>query len=109
MRRMTMLLAILFVLVPLAFAAGSFVPGTKVKVPDKVPLKSYPFDLQDVRLLGGPFRDAMLRDQKYLLELDSDRLLHNFRVTAGLPSTAQPLEDGKSPRVNCAVTVSDIT
>jgi len=97
MRRMTICSLVLFVVVPLAFSAGSFMPGSKVKVPDKVALKAYPFDLQDVRLLDGPFRDAMLRDQKYLLELDSDRLLHNFRVTAGLPSTAQPLGGWEEP------------
>ena len=50
-----------------------------------------PFDLRLVRLLDGPFRDAMLRDRKYLYMLDSQRLLHMFRVTAGLPSSAEPL------------------
>ena len=44
-----------------------------------------PFRLDEVRLLDGPFKDAMIRDQQYLLSLDVDRLLHNFRVTAGLP------------------------
>jgi DUF1680 family protein len=72
--------------------------SSKIKVPDKVPPKAYPFDLQDVRLLDGPFHDAMLRDQKYLLELDPDRLLHNFRVTAGLPSSAQPLGGWEDPK-----------
>jgi DUF1680 family protein len=33
-----------------------------------------------------------------LLELDSDRLLHNFRVTAGLPSSAQPLGGWEDPK-----------
>jgi len=73
-------------------------PSPKIKVRDKVPSKVSPFDLREVRLLDGPFRDAMLRDQKYLLELDSDRLLHNFRVTAGLPSTAQPLGGWEDPK-----------
>jgi hypothetical protein len=96
-RKISVLLVIL-VIVPIAFAAGSFIPASKVKVQDKVPLKAYPFDLQDVRLLDGPFRDAMLRDQKYLLELDADRLLHNFRITAGLPSTAQPFGGWEEPK-----------
>jgi DUF1680 family protein len=82
----------------MAFATGTFLPASKVKVPDKVALKAYPFDLQDVRLLAGPFRDAMLRDQKYLLELDADRLLHTFRLTAGLPSTAQPFGGWEEPK-----------
>jgi DUF1680 family protein len=58
-----------------------------------------PFPLTAVRLLDGPFRDAMLVDQKLLLELDVDRLLHNFRVNAGLPSTATPLGGWEAPEV----------
>src|SRR6266545_3354254 len=42
------------------------------------------FRLVDVRLLAGPFLDAQRRDEKYLLLLEPDRLLHNFRVNAGL-------------------------
>lgn len=47
-----------------------------------------PFDLRDVRLLDGPFRDAQARGARYLLSLDADRLLHNFRVNAGLAPRA---------------------
>jgi uncharacterized protein len=54
---------------------------------------------EEVRLLDGPFRDAMLRDQLFLLSLDPDRLLHTFRVNAGLPSTAQPLGGWEAPDV----------
>jgi len=32
----------------------------------------------------------MLRDQKFLLSVDPDRLLHMYRVTAGLASSAKP-------------------
>jgi DUF1680 family protein len=46
------------------------------------------FDLADVRLLEGPFLQAQKRDEKYLLELEPDRMLHNFRVNAGLPPKA---------------------
>jgi len=45
---------------------------------------SQTFDLQAVRLLDGPFRDAQQRDAAYMLSLDPDRMLHNFRVNAGL-------------------------
>ncbi len=83
---------------PANFEAQQPPPYSKIKVQDKIPSKAYPFDLRDVRLLEGPFREAMLRDQKYLLELDSDRLLHNFRLTAGLPSTAQPLGGWEEPK-----------
>ncbi|MCI0706643.1 MAG: glycoside hydrolase family 127 protein [Ignavibacteriae bacterium] len=71
----------------------------KVKVQNKVPLKVKPFDLTAVRLLDGPFKEAMERDKKYLLSLDLDRLLHNFRVNAGLPSTAKPLGGWETPTV----------
>lgn len=35
----------------------------------------------------------------YLHRLDPDRLLHNFRVNAGIPSDAQPLEGWEAPWV----------
>ena len=60
-------------------------------------MAAWPFDLQQVRLLDGPFQDAMQRDRKYSADLDADRLLHNFRVTAGLPSTAKPLGGWEAP------------
>src|SRR5216110_184093 len=50
--------------------------------------RAMPFHLRDVRLLEGPFRDAQLRNTRYLLSLDADRLLHNFRVNAGLTPKA---------------------
>ncbi|MFM9075772.1 MAG: glycoside hydrolase family 127 protein, partial [Bacteroidota bacterium] len=42
------------------------------------------FALGDVRLLDGPFKQAMERDAAYLLEIEADRLLHRFRLNAGL-------------------------
>src|SRR5665213_171099 len=47
-------------------------------------IQAQPFPLKDVRLLDGPFRDAMLRDGNYLLSLEPDRLLSWFRKEAGL-------------------------
>ncbi len=46
------------------------------------------FDLGAVRLLPGPFEAARARDARYMLSLDADRLLHNFRINAGLPPKA---------------------
>jgi hypothetical protein len=63
------------------FAAASVKPA--------VPIEAYPFSLKNVRLLDGPFKTAMDRDLGYMSSLDNDRLLHMFRVTAGLPSTAE--------------------
>jgi DUF1680 family protein len=57
------------------------------------------FPLKNVRLLEGPFKDAMERNTKYLHALDTDRLLHNFRVNAGLPSSAAPLGGWEEPKV----------
>ncbi len=68
-------------------------------VTNAIMLKARPFPLQDVRLLDGPLRQAMLRDQRYLLDLDPDRLLHNFRVNVGLPSSAPPLVGWEAPNV----------
>lgn len=58
---------------------------------------AHPFALPDVQLLEGPFRDAMLRNQKYLLSLEPDRLLRNFRVNVGLPADTKPLGGWESP------------
>ena len=62
-----------------------------------IDFQAKPFNLQQVRLLDGPFKDAMELDRKYLHELSSDRLLHTFRINAGLPSSAQPLGGWESP------------
>ncbi len=59
--------------------------------------QAQPFPLSQVRLLDGPFRDAMLRDQQYLLSLDADRLLRNFRVNVGLPVDAKPYGGWEAP------------
>ena len=50
-----------------------------------------PFALSAVRLRPGGALEALEVNRRYLMDLDSDRLLHMFRLTAGLPSTAQPL------------------
>jgi uncharacterized protein len=56
-----------------------------------------PFDLQAVRLRPGPVLDALETNRRFLLALDPDRLLHMFRVTAGLPSSAEPLGGWEAP------------
>jgi DUF1680 family protein len=68
-------------------------------VEEKVPFKARAFDLSQVRLLPGPIKDLLERNRKYLLSLSVDRLVHNFRVNAGLPSTAEPLGGWEAP--NC--------
>ncbi|ODU83282.1 MAG: glycosyl hydrolase [Novosphingobium sp. SCN 63-17] len=47
-----------------------------------------PFDLADVELGESPFLHAQRMTEAYLLRLQPDRMLHNFRVNAGLPPKA---------------------
>jgi len=88
-----------FVLSSPAAQADELADGrSKVKVESVIPLQARAFRLEDVRLLDGPFKHAMELDRRYLLSLDVDRLLHNFRVNAGLPSSAQPLGGWEEPK-----------
>ena len=70
------------------------------RVTEVVALQAQPFRLQDVRLLPGPFRHAMELDRQYLRSLDVDRLLHSFRLAAGLPSQAKPYGGWMAPQHN---------
>jgi DUF1680 family protein len=47
-----------------------------------------PFDMADVTLAEGPFLHAQRMTEAYLLTLKPDRMLHNFRVNAGLAPKA---------------------
>ena len=82
----------------LAAGAGVPQPAHGLAVSDRVPAVAEPFDLADVRLLEGPFRAAQETDRAWLLRVDDDRMLHNFRVTAGLPSTARPYGGWEDPK-----------
>ena len=55
------------------------------------PLACREFDLADVTLLPGPYRDNMARDLEYLASFDCDRLLAPFEQVAGLPTRAPSL------------------
>lgn len=46
------------------------------------------FTLADVRLGEGPFLDALRRNANYLVKLEPDRMLANFRANAGLAPRA---------------------
>jgi DUF1680 family protein len=65
------------------FAAAPTGPGS---VPGVTAASALP--LSAVRLLPGPFKTAQQLDAHYLLSLEPDRLLHNFRVNAGLQPKA---------------------
>jgi DUF1680 family protein len=56
-----------------------------------------PFELRAVRLRPGPVLDALEVNRRFLMAQDTDRLLHTFRLTAGLPSAAAPLGGWEAP------------
>jgi DUF1680 family protein len=53
--------------------------------------------MTDVRLLPSIFENVQSANRGYLHRLNSNRLVHNFRVNAGLPSSAQPLGGWEKP------------
>jgi len=59
--------------------------------------KVEPFPLAEVRLLPSAFYDAQEANRNLLHRYSADRLLHTFRLNAGLPSTAQPLGGWERP------------
>ncbi|PKQ45174.1 beta-L-arabinofuranosidase domain-containing protein [Confluentibacter flavum] len=59
--------------------------------------KAKPFSSTSVILSPSWIKHREDLNTKYLKSLDPERLLHNFRVNAGLPSRAKPLEGWESP------------
>ncbi|MGB8030074.1 MAG: glycoside hydrolase family 127 protein [Terracidiphilus sp.] len=55
------------------------------------------FSLGDVTLDAGPLQQARDWNRGYMMRLPNDRLLHNFRFNAGLPSNATPLGGWEAP------------
>lgn len=67
--------------------AQSYVPewnDTRLKIKPQTSIKAYSFDLKDVQLLESPFKKAMQVDAAYLLSIEPDRLLSDFRAHSGL-------------------------
>src|ERR1044072_3900565 len=58
-------------------------------VTDRFKPEAQEFRLEDVRLLDGPFKNAMMRDAAFLLRLDADRVMSGFRKEAGLKPKAE--------------------
>jgi len=65
--------------------------------PQPIEMKVDPFPLSAVRLRPSPWKDAQTANYGYLKRLDPDRLLHTFRINAGVPSTAVPLDGWEKP------------
>jgi DUF1680 family protein len=65
---------------------------------EKISWKALPFPMKQVRLGEGPCKVAMEADRQYLHSLTPDRLLHTFRINAGIASSAQPLGGWEEPK-----------
>src|SRR5688572_19219486 len=73
-------------------AAGSALGVTASSAPAHaaradIGVSAYPFPLNAVTLLAGPFQANTGRTQEYLRFIDPDRLLHTFRLNVGLSSS----------------------
>ncbi len=53
--------------------------------------------LSRIRLLAGPLKERQELHRVMLRHYDLDRLLHSFRVTAGLPAPGEPYPGWESP------------
>ena len=73
-------------------AASSRAVNHKVIAP-----QAMPFPMKDVRLRTGAFSAAAEANRKDFKTLPPDRLLHTLRLTAGLPSSAEPLGEWEKP------------
>ena len=58
-----------------------------------------PFSNKSVTLTPSWIKDRQDLNTEYLRSLNPDRLLHNFRINAGLPSNAKPLQGWEDPHV----------
>ena len=75
------------ILVAVYSNAQSHYPGQhagKFAIPDKAAPAVYSFDLQDVKLLDSRFKENMEREEKWILSIDVNSLLHSFRTNAGV-------------------------
>jgi uncharacterized protein len=66
---------------------------------EKITWKLQPFPMTQVRLRPGPIQDMFEVNRKYVASLPNDRLLHSFRLTAGLQSSAEPLGGWEAPDI----------
>jgi len=87
-----------------ASAAGLCLAGPPVwfdalhaEEPELVPGRLTPVPSGSVRLSPGIFREQEEINARYLDSLAVDRLLHCFRITAGIPSSATPYKGWEDP------------
>jgi len=78
---------ILIVGISIGMCAQSHYPGQhigKIKLDDTKNVKVLAFDLQEVKLLDSPFKDNMMRESKWIMNINTNRLLHSFQNNAGV-------------------------
>ena len=78
------------------FAQAPFGESIEFARHDVTP-KVRPFARTEVRLLGGVWQQAQDANLAYVKRLDAGRLVHDFRINAGLPSQAEPLGGWEKP------------
>lgn len=78
-------LMFVYVLVP-SFTMAQYVGqhNEVISQPTKIAVKAYSFDLKDVHLLPSRFTENMDREGAWMLSLPVERLVHSFKVNAGL-------------------------
>ena len=60
-------------------------------------LRTTPYPMSQVRLLTGPCKQAADYNRAYMMRIAPDRLLHTFRLNAGVASSAQELGGWEEP------------
>lgn len=73
------------------------VPGSQISKAISGEIKVLPFSPSEVVLNSSWIKQREAMNTTYLHQLDPERLLHNFKVNAGLSSSAKPLEGWESP------------
>ncbi len=85
----------------LMFGMATVEAQTQAQTIEESVLRLQPLAGADVTLSSSWVKEREEQNVKVLEALDADRLLHNFRINAGLKSDAQPLEGWEHP--GCAL------
>ena len=82
-----------YALVVLATSVFSCKPGAEPRIvtggPEVVDFRVLPFEINEVKLLDGPFFHATELNEQVLLNYEPDRFLAKFRIEAGLEPKAE--------------------
>ena len=86
------LLGLLILLFPLIAQSQYIGQNSQTEsIPVKITAKASGFNLQDVKLLDSRFKENMERNGNWLLGMDINRLMHSWRVNAGILTSAKSL------------------